>query len=120
MILQSPWGPILPRVSAGARKGSSSHFSVTAIGSINETQSHLCAAYDREYLNRERFAELFANGTEIRKMTVSFIQSMVMPGAGVKTIKKVPSWSEQVWELYERTTGRERPEFFRKHKPAGK
>jgi four helix bundle protein len=91
-----------------------------SIGSINETQSHLCAAYDREYLSRERFAELFAQGTEIRKMTTSFIQSMVMPGAGVKSIKKVPSWSEQVWELYERTTGRERPEFFRKHKPAGK
>src|SRR5437868_4390849 len=42
-----------------------------ANGSLNETQSHLCAAYDREYLERDDFGNLFQEGTEIRKMTVS-------------------------------------------------
>lgn len=85
-----------------------------AMGSLNETQSHLCAAYDREYLSKDIFGELFQQGTEIRKMTVGFIKSMVMPGSGVKNIRKMPSWSEQVWEMYERVTGEQRPEFFRR------
>lgn len=41
-----------------------------AIGSLNETQSHLCAAYDREYLSQENFAALFEFGTSIRKGVV--------------------------------------------------
>ena len=41
-----------------------------AIGSLNETQSHLTAAYDRDYLAREIYGSLFADGTEIRRMTV--------------------------------------------------
>lgn len=81
---------------------------------MNETQSHLCAAYDRRYLEKDLFADLFQQGTEIRKMTIGFIKSMVMPGSGVKNIRKVPSWSEQVWEMYERVTGEQRPEFFRR------
>jgi four helix bundle protein len=85
-----------------------------ALGSLNETQSHLCAAYDREYLSKELFGKLFQEGTEIRKMTVAFIKAMVMPGSGVKKMIKRPSWSEQVWELYERVTGQERPEFFQR------
>ena len=85
-----------------------------ALGSLNETQSHLCAAYDREYLSKEQFGQLFQEGTEIRKMIVSFIKSMVQPGSGVKKMIKRPSWSEQVWELYERVTGEQRPEFFRR------
>src|ERR1043165_4063343 len=44
-----------------------------AIGSLNETQSHLIAAYDRGYLGKDEFGTLFAEGTEIRKMTVGFI-----------------------------------------------
>jgi hypothetical protein len=47
-------------------------------------------------------------------MTVGFIQSMVIPGSGVKNIPKVPDFSEQVWEIYERVTGKSRPEFFQK------
>jgi four helix bundle protein len=85
-----------------------------ALGSLNETQSHLSAAYDREYLSKDLFGKLFQEGTEIRKMTVAFIKSMVMPGSGVKKMIKRPSWSEQVWELYERVTGEQRPEFFRR------
>jgi hypothetical protein len=85
-----------------------------SIGSLSETQSHLCAAYDRQYLVQERFGSLFAEGTEIRKMIVSFIQSMVMPRSGVKHMRKIPNFSDQVWELYERVTGNPRPEVFRK------
>jgi hypothetical protein len=84
-----------------------------ALGSLNETQSHLCAVYDRKYLPKDTFAKLFADGTEIRKMTIGFIKSMVMPGSGVKNIRKIKPWREEVWELYERITGEQRPEFFR-------
>ena len=85
-----------------------------SIGSLNETQSHLCAAYDRHYLDRESFETLFGEGTEIRKMIVAFMKSMVMPGSGVKNVRKYVPFSEQVWEVYKRLTGNERPEFFRK------
>ena len=88
-----------------------------AIGSLDETQSHLCAAYDREYLTKDDFGELFRQGTEIRKMIVAFIQSMVMPKSGVKHIRKQVDWSEQVWERYERVTGKTWPELFQKKDP---
>ncbi len=84
-----------------------------ALGSLDETQSHLCAAYDREYLDKDRFAELFREGTEIRKLTVAFIRSMVMPRGGVKTLGKRPTWSAQVWEIVERVTG-QTPELYRR------
>ncbi len=89
-----------------------------ALGSLNETQSHLCAAYDRQYLTREEFGELFQEGTEIRKMTVSFLRSMVLEGSGVKHRRRVRSWSEEVWEMYERFTGKPRPELFQKKEAA--
>ena len=85
-----------------------------AIGSLDETRSHLCAAHDRGYLPRNEYAELFGQGTEIRKMTVGFIQSMAMARSGVKHLCKIPDWSEQVWEIYERLTGKPRPELFQK------
>ena len=47
-------------------------------------------------------------------MTVSFMRSMVMHGSGVKNVKKLIDWPSDVWEMYERITGEERPEFFRK------
>jgi four helix bundle protein len=81
-----------------------------AIGSLNETQSHLCAAYDRGYSTKEEFATLFRNATELRKMTVSFLRSMVLDDSGVKHVKKLRPWSDQVWEIYERVTGKKRPE----------
>lgn len=86
-----------------------------ALGSLNETQSHLCAAYDRDHVTKECFGELFQEGTEIRKMTVSFITSMIMPGSGVKHLRPRSSWTDQVWEIYERCTGKPRPELFRIH-----
>ncbi|MBP85435.1 MAG: hypothetical protein CMJ64_01765 [Planctomycetaceae bacterium] len=88
-----------------------------AIGSLNETQSHLCAAYDREYIDRDDFGASFQEGTDIRKMTVSFMRSMVKHGGGVKHTRKQKSWNDEVWEIYERITGEERPELFRTQKP---
>jgi len=38
-----------------------------AIASMNETQSHLCAAYDREYLSREEFASCFRAKKKAKK-----------------------------------------------------
>lgn len=87
-----------------------------SIGSLDETRSHLCAAYDREYISKSEFAELFREGTEIRKMTVGFISSMVKPGSGAKHLRKTPNWTDQVWELYERTTGKPRPALFQRPK----
>src|SRR5580765_40933 len=83
-----------------------------SMGSLNETQSHLCAAYDRRYITKDEFSKLFQQGTEVRKIIVGFIGSMVMPKSGVKNIRKYVSWTEQVWENYERTTGQKRPPLF--------
>src|SRR5689334_18668106 len=111
---------VMSNIAEGFGRGTQGEF-VTflgyAIGSLNETQSHLCAAYDRGYLEKEAYAELFQEGIEIRKMIVSFVRSMVMSGSGVKNIRKVKPWSDQVWEIYERITGQPRPEFFRQHAP---
>jgi four helix bundle protein len=83
-----------------------------ALGSLDETRSHLIAAYDRGYLARNRYAELFREGTAIRKLTVAFIRSMIQPRGGVRTLGKRTNWSNQTWELYERITGKPRPALF--------
>jgi four helix bundle protein len=85
-----------------------------AIGSLDETRSHLCTAYDRLYLAKEAFGELFQQGTEVRMMTIAFIRSMVLPGSGVRNLHKFKSWTDEVWEFYERLTGNPRPDFFQK------
>jgi len=83
-----------------------------AIGSLDETQSHLCAAYDRSYLDKDQFARLWSEGIAIRKLTVAFIRSMILPRGGERTLGKPKSWSNQVWEIYERVTGQPRPSQF--------
>lgn len=88
-----------------------------SLGSLDETQSHLCAAYDRNYIDREQFAALWSEGIEIRKMTVAFIRSMILPRGGVRTLGKPQSWSSRVWEIYERVTGQPRPEMFKEPPP---
>ena len=107
---------VIANIAEGLGRGTQGEF-VTflgyAIGSLNETQSHLCAAYDRDYLAKDEFGKLFQEGTEIRKMTVAFLQAMVRPGSGVKHMRKYKNWTDQVWEAYERTTGKQRPELFR-------
>jgi four helix bundle protein len=108
---------ISANIAEGFGRGTQGEFMVFlgySIGSLNETQSHLCAAFDRQYLERTVFEKLFNDGTEIRRMIVGFIKSMVMPGSGVKNIRKLPNFREEVWELYERVTGQQRPEFFRR------
>ncbi len=62
-----------------------------ALGSLDETNSHLCAAHDRRYLTKDQFATLFREGTAIRKLTVAFIRSMIMPRGGVRTLGKSPT-----------------------------
>jgi len=106
---------VMANMAEGFGRGTQGEFVLFlgySLGSLDETLSHLCAAYDREYLTKTEFGELFREGVEIRKMTVGFISSMVKPGSGAKHLRKVPSWTEQVWELYERTTGKPRPALF--------
>lgn len=113
----------MSNVAEGFGRGTQGEFVLFlgyAIGSLDETQSHLCAAYDRGYLKREEFGRFFREGTAIRKLTVAFIRSMVVPRGGVKTMGGRPSWSSEVWEVYERVTGKPRParwEFTREVKP---
>lgn len=45
-------------------------------------------------------------------MTVGFIQSMILPRGGVRTRRNAKTWTNQVWEIYERVTGKPRPELF--------
>ena len=105
----------MANVAEGFGRGTQGEFVLFlgySLGSVNETQSHLCGAYDRRYITKEEFGELFQVGTEIRKMTIGFIKSMVMPGSGVKHQRKYVSWTDQVWENYERITGQKRPALF--------
>jgi four helix bundle protein len=83
-----------------------------AIGSLDETQSHLCAAYDRQYIDKDSFGRLWTEGVEIRKLTVAFIRSMILPRGGVRTLGRPKNWSSRVWEIYERVTGQPRPAMF--------
>jgi four helix bundle protein len=80
-----------------------------ALGSLDESRSHLCAAYDRNYLRKDEFAALFQEGTEIRKLIVAFIRKMVLPGSGVKHVRPHDDWTQKVWDVYERATGKQRP-----------
>jgi four helix bundle protein len=89
-----------------------------ALGSLDETQSHLCAAYDRAHIDKETFGRLWSEGIEIRKMTVAFIRSMILPRGGVRTLGKPVAWSSRVWEIYERVTGEARPPMFNEPTPA--
>ena len=84
-----------------------------SIGSLNETQSHLTVAYDRGYIDKTVYERLFRQGTGLRKQIIAFIGSLVRVGSGVKNMRRVKSWSEEVWEMFERTTGQERPGVFR-------
>jgi four helix bundle protein len=110
----------MSNIAEGFGRGTQEEFIIFlgyAIGSLDETQSHLCAAYDREFINKETFAQLWGEGIEIRKLTIAFIRSMILPRGGVRTLGKPPSWSSQTWEIYERVTGQPRPEMFQQTPP---
>jgi four helix bundle protein len=68
---------VMANIAEGFGRGTQGEFVLFlgyAVGSLNETQAHLCAAYDRDYLERAEFGELFREGTEVRKMIVGFIR----------------------------------------------
>jgi four helix bundle protein len=104
---------VMSNIAEGFGRGTQEEFVVFlgyALGSLMETQSHLCAAYDRKYLTRDEFAKIYKTGTELRRMIIGFIRSMVMPRSGVRNVRRVKSWSEKAREIYERVTGKAPPE----------
>jgi four helix bundle protein len=106
---------VMSNIAEGFGRGTQEEFITFlgyAIGSLDETQSHLCSAYDREYLTKKQFARFFRERTAIRKLTVGFIRSMIMPRGGVRRLGKRQNWSNQVWEIYERLSGKPRPALF--------
>jgi four helix bundle protein len=106
---------VMSNMAEGFGRGTQGEFVVflgDALGSLDETESHLCAAYDRGFLDKNLFEQLFREGTAIRKLTVAFIRAMILPRGGVRTRSPKPNWSNQVWEIYERVTGNPRPDLF--------
>jgi len=107
---------VMANIAEGFGRGTQGEF-VTflgySIGSLNESQSHLEAAYDRTHLTKDVYQRLFQAGTDLRKQIVAFLTSMVRPGTGVKNLRKTKSWTNEVWELYERVSGQQRPELYR-------
>jgi four helix bundle protein len=105
---------VMANIAEGFGRGTQAEFITFlgyCLGSLNETQSHLCTAYDRDYLFRQDFGPMFQEGTSIRKMIIGFIRSMVLPRSGVRNLHKYKSWAEEVWERYEKLTGKRRPQF---------
>lgn len=106
---------VMSNIAEGFGRGTQEEFITFlgyAMGSLMETQSHLCAAYDRKYLTKNQFGGLYGEGNELRRMLVGFIRSMIMPRSGVRNIRRSKSWSEKVWEVYERVTGKPRDEMY--------
>src|SRR5688500_1666356 len=76
---------VMSNMAEGFGRGTQEEFGTFlgySLGSLDETHSHLCAAYDRKYLSKQLFAELYGEGTEIRKLTVGFIRAMILPRGG--------------------------------------
>ncbi len=100
---------VMSNIAEGFGRGTQEEF-VTflgyALGSLDETLSHLCAAYDRRYLTKEEFADLYRQGESVRKLIVGFIRSMILPKSGVRYLRSTKSWSEKVQEIFERVTGK--------------
>src|SRR3954471_6886850 len=57
---------VMSNLAEGFGRGTQAEF-VTflgyAIGSLDETRSHLCAAFDRAYLSKDEYAALYQEGT---------------------------------------------------------
>lgn len=103
---------VMSNIAEGFGRGTQEEFITFlgyALGSLLETQSHLCAAYDRKYLTKDEFGKLYAEGAALKKANIAFIRSMVMPRSGVRNIRRTKCWSEKVAEIYERVTGQPAP-----------
>jgi four helix bundle protein len=104
---------VMSNIAEGFGRGTQEEFITFlgyALGSLMETQSHLCAAYDRKLLTKDEFAAFYNEGNELRQMIIAFIRSMIMPRTGVRHIRRTRSWSEKVAEIYERVTGKPPPD----------
>jgi four helix bundle protein len=111
---------VMANIAEGFGRGTQEEFITFlgySLGSLDETQSHLCAAHDRGYLEKDEFEHLWSTGIEIRKMTAAFIRSMILPRGGVRTLGRPQCWSSRTWEIYERVTGKSRPEKFEEVAP---
>ena len=103
---------VMANIAEGFGRGTQEEFITFlgyALGSLMETQSHLCAAYDRKYLAKSEFGELYADGSALKKSIIAFIRSMIMPRSGVRNIRRTKTWSERTAEIYERVTGQPPP-----------
>jgi four helix bundle protein len=104
---------VMSNIAEGFGRGTQEEFITFlgyALGSLLETHSHLCAAYDRKHLSKEEFGALYGDGNQLRRMIIAFIRSMIMPRSGVRNIRRTRSWSERVCEIYERVTGKPPPQ----------
>jgi four helix bundle protein len=120
VVLNDSSESVMANMAEGFGRGTQEEFITFlgyAIGSLDETQSHLCAAYDRAHIDKDTFGRLWSEGIEIRKITVAFIRSMILPRGGVRTLGRPPAWSSRVWEIYERVTGQPRPAMFEPSPP---
>jgi four helix bundle protein len=105
---------VMSNIAEGFGRGTQEEFITFlsyALGSLMESQSHLCAAYDRKHLTKDEFGGFYEEGNELRRMIVGFIRSMIMPQSGVRHRRRTKSWSEKVAEIYERVTGKPMPPF---------
>lgn len=99
---------VMSNIAEGFGRGTQEEFITFlgyALGSLLETQSHLCAAYDRKYLTKSEFGKFYADGNALKKAIVAFIRSMIMPQSGVRNIRRTKTWSERTAEIYQRVTG---------------
>jgi four helix bundle protein len=58
---------VMANIAEGFGRGTQGEFVLFlgySMGSLNETQSHLCTAYDRRYITKDEFSKLFQQGIE--------------------------------------------------------
>ena len=90
----------------------SSHSSVTPSAASTRRNRTSATAYDRGYVARPDFAKEYQEATETRKTVLGLMNSMVQRGSGVKHMRRLKNFTDEVWERYERITGKPRPALF--------